>query len=277
MKVKSSANVEWACIAPGKVVVATAERTWLHRLKSTDDSDNFARPMSGEGNPLTTRNLLDGAIAAATLSIPSNSGSPALTQSRWLWRMAAAYQIAHVTPPLMEEASQRFALSGQQKLADWAAEKAREESGHDQLAWLDIQSMGYKAEEVVKVIVPSAAKTLVEYFTRSVQNPDPIDCVGYSYVLERLSLRVAEEYIEKVDVLFPPEVNATRCLRVHSSVGSDAEHIEETVEIVAGLSERERTRVAIACYETALLSFCPPQEGYLSEEKLQELLRPFKV
>jgi hypothetical protein len=73
MKVKSSANVEWACIAPGKVVVATAERTWLHRLKSTDDSDNFAQPMTGEGNPLTTRNLLDGAIAAATLSIPSNS------------------------------------------------------------------------------------------------------------------------------------------------------------------------------------------------------------
>jgi pyrroloquinoline quinone (PQQ) biosynthesis protein C len=137
--------------------------------------------------------------------------------------------------------------------------------------------MGYHAEELVKAIVPSAAITLVEYFTRSVQNSDPIDCVGYSYMLERLSLRVAEEYIQRVEALFPPEINATRCLRVHSSVGSDTEHVEETVEMVAELSERERTRVALACYETALLSFCPPREGYLSPEQLQELLKPFKL
>jgi hypothetical protein len=277
MKTKSSVDVEWVCIAPGKVVVATADRTWLHQLKPTDKSDRFARPMVGTGSVATTRNLLDGAIAAAKLSIPSNHRSPALTPLRWVWRMAGAYQVARVTPALMEEASQRFALSGHEKLAEWATQKAQEERGHDLLALRDIQSMGYQAQELVKAIVPSAAMTLVEYFTRSVQNPDPIDCVGYSYMLERLSLRVGEEYIQRIEALFPPEINATRCLRVHSSVGSDTEHAEETIEMVAGLSERERSRIALACYETALLSFCPPKEGYLSEEQLQQLLKPFKL
>ncbi|MBD2534277.1 hypothetical protein H6G97_34055, partial [Nostoc flagelliforme FACHB-838] len=36
---------------------------------------------------------------------------------------------------------------------------------------------------------------------------------------------------------------ATRCLRVHSGVGSDVEHVEETVALVAALTPEERTRV----------------------------------
>jgi hypothetical protein len=270
-------DIEWACIAPNKVVVATANRTWLHQLDPNKSDDPFAQQMVGKGSTDTTRKLLDGAMAAAKMAISSSTKPPALTPSRWVWRLASSYHTAVTTSPLMEEASQRFAIAGRWSLAQWAANKAREERGHDQLALLDIQSMGYKAEEVVKALVPPPAMVCVDHYIGCVRGSDPIDCVGNSYARERPSLRLGEEYIQKVEALLPLGINATRYLRVHSSVGSDAEHVEEIVEVVAGLSAEERSRVAQACYETALLSFCPPREGYIPEETLQELLRPLKL
>jgi pyrroloquinoline quinone (PQQ) biosynthesis protein C len=173
----------------------------------------------------------------------------------------------------MDKAAQSFASSGRRSLAQWAAQKACEEGGHDRLALLDIQSMGYEAKAVVEALVPPAAVALVDYFTRSVQAPDPIACVGYCYTMERLALGIGEEHIQAVEALLPPGIQATRCLRVHSSVGSDVEHVEETIEMVAGLAPEERTRVVSACYETALLCFSPPKEGYISDEELQNMLR----
>jgi hypothetical protein len=58
-------------------------------------------------------------------------------------------------------------------LVEWAAQKVQDEAGHDQLALLDIESMGYDAQLVVQVLVPSAVKVLVDYFTQTVQAPDP--------------------------------------------------------------------------------------------------------
>ena len=133
------------------------------------------------------------------------------------------------------------------------------------------------SEELVEKIVPSAAKSLVDYFTRSVNDSDPIDCVGYTYALERMSLGAKEEHIQRVEALLPSGVNATRCMRVHSSVGADAHHVEENVETIAELSSAERIRIVRACYETALLIFSPPQEGYHSETELEHMLEPFRL
>lgn len=120
----------------------------------------------------------------------------------------------------MEEASQRFAAAGRERLAQWAAQKAIEERGHDQLALLDLQSLGYQVE-VVETLVPPSAKVLLDYFTRSVQTPEPIACVGYSYTMERLALLIGKEYIQMIEALLPSGTSATRCLRVHSALGSD--------------------------------------------------------
>jgi pyrroloquinoline quinone (PQQ) biosynthesis protein C len=136
--------------------------------------------------------------------------------------------------------------------------------------------MGYQAEAVVEALVPPAAAALVNYFIRSVWNRDPINCVGYSYTMERLALSVGEKYIQQVEALLPPGVQATRCLRVHSSVGADAEHVEETVRMVAGLDPQQRNQVAAACYDTALLCFNPPKGNYISDEELQNVLRPLQ-
>jgi hypothetical protein len=221
---------------------------------------------------------LDGAILFAWNTVKSsNRRPPNLTRTRWTWRLAASYHLCHPTSPLMEQASQQFAASGRQHWAKWAAQKAREERGHDQLALLDIESMGYEAEAVVKALYPSAAKAMVDYFTRSVQDSEPYRCFGYIYTIERAGLVNKMELIQKVEALLPPNVNATRCLRVHSSVGAEVGHVKDAVEMLAELTFEELSRVGIACYETALLCFSPPKESYISDDEIQEVLKPLEL
>lgn len=269
------ANAEWAHIAPGKVVVATDERAWLYQPSIKDD--RFAQSMTGVGSFATTQKLLDTAIAAAKHAVESKVRPPALTPFRWVWRLASAYHMTHSIPQLMEEAARGFAANNRSQLEAWALEKAEEEKGHDLLALKDIQSLGYNAEAVVEALVSPAAVALMEYFTRSVRDSNPLDCIGYTYTLERLSLGIGEEYIQKVEALLPVNVDATRCQRVHSSIGADADHVGENVSLVAGLSAVERSRIARACYETALMCFSPPPGEYISDEEIQQILEPLKI
>jgi len=269
------ANAEWAHIAPGKVVVATNERAWIYQPRSEDD--RFARPMTVSGSFATTRKLLDTAIAAAKHAVKSEVRPPALTSTRWIWRLASAYHMTNHVPQLMKDAARGFEAQNRTELAAWALEKVEEETGHDRLAWLDIQSLGYDADAVVKALVPPAAIALVDYFRRSVRDSDPIDCVGYTYTLERLSLGIGADYIQNVEALLPANVNATRCLRVHSAVGADADHVGENVSLVAELSASERSRIARACYETALMTFSPPSGEYISDAEIQQIIKPLRV
>ena len=268
--------VEWARISPSKVIVATADKAWLLEdsnpaFSPSPTNQYLIKTMEGAGSIATTRQLLDGAIAAAKYAVNSDVRPPALTATRWVWRLAGAYHLTHPVPQLLKEASRRFALKGHSILAEWAAEKAQEEAGHDLLALRDIQSLGYDAEAVVANLVPPAAQIMMDYFTRSVQDENPIDCVGYSYTMERMALGVGKEYIQKVEDLLPPNVNATRCLRTHSSIGADAEHVEETVEMISGLTSQERVRIVRACYEAAMMCFSPAQV-YMTDEMLQLML-----
>lgn len=268
-------DAEWAQIAPGKIIVATEDRTWLYRPRN--DCERFLQPMEGAGSIATTGKLLDGAIAAARYAVDSDVRPPALTATRWIWRLAGQYHMCHPIPRLIEEAQKKFAMTRRWSLAQWAAQNACEEQGHDLLALRDIQSLGYDAEAVVKALIPPATKILIDYLTRSVQDSDPIDCVGYAYAMERLALGIDENYIQKVQTLLPKNLQATRCLRVHSSVGADADHVEEIVKVVTKLTVLERIRIARACYETALLCFSSPCDGYISDEEIQQILKPLKL
>ncbi|MEH1939682.1 MAG: hypothetical protein V7L01_05600 [Nostoc sp.] len=263
-----------ACFVPDETAFKTANYTQKHQANSATSGDRFASNISDAERIAQTQKLLDRAIADAWYTVKSDRRPPKLTRTRWVWRLTGLYHLCHSTTQLMEEAAQGFASANRKSLAQWATEKAREEAGHDQLALLDIQSMGYKAEAVVEALVPPAAKALMDCFTRSVRDSDPIDCVGYSYTGERLAICRGVEYIQMVEALLPPDTNATRCLRVHSAVGSDVKHVEETIEMIAELSDDERVRVARACYKAALLRFSPPKEHYISDEEIQNVLKP---
>jgi hypothetical protein len=263
-------NTESACFVD-KTALKTANSNQKHQ------SDRTVSNLSHAEKIAQTQKLLDRAIAYAWHTVKSDRRPPKLTSTRWVWQLAASYHLTHTYPRLIEEASRRFAAFGRNNLAQWAAQKAREERGHDRLALLDIQSMGYKAEAVVEALIPPSATVLGNYLTQSVHTSDPISCVGYSYTLERIATGIKEKHIHSVEALLPSGICATRCLRVHSSIGGDVEHVKETVEMVAGLAHDKCVRVAIACYETALLYFNPLQSDYIPEEELQLILKPLEL
>ncbi len=84
-------------------------------------------------------------------------------------------------------------------------------------------------------------------------------------------------YIQSVEALLPLSITATRCLRAHSAVSTEVEHVKETLAMIAGLTFEERVRVAKACYQSALLRFSPPEEAYISDEEIQNVLKPLKA
>jgi hypothetical protein len=259
--------MEWAEVAPGRVVVATADRIWVHTSVFQGQPDLFALSMEGAGSVETTRRLLDGAIGAAGRDASRPAVRPSLTPARWAWRLAGYYRTTHATPRLMAAAAERFAASGRETLAAWARGKVRDEAGHDRLALRDLAALGYDSDRVA----------LVRYFEARVLegDGDPIGCVGYAYALERLALERGASDIAAVEAILPPGVMATRCLRVHSATGSDAAHVEETVRMVAGLEAPERIRVARSCYETAAIYCTPPAGGFITEEALVAKLSAF--
>lgn len=268
----SGSNLEWVRVRPKLVVVATEERAWIHYPSLLDLSDPFNRPMRHAGSFATTRNLLDGSICAAQRSIAKDERTPPLTLARWVWRLVGYYHTTRATPLLMNEAAERFATAGQTLLADYAARKARNEKRHDELALRDLKALCYHAELLVEKLIPPTAARLVDYFKRSVRVEDPVGCIGYGYALERLAVAINRDYIRRVKMLLPPGVRATRCLRVHSALGSDARHLAEAVEIIASLSAMERERIALACYETTMICCSPPPEGFISDEEIEQML-----
>jgi hypothetical protein len=270
-------DTESGCILLKELAVKSINGNRISQSGFVESCDRTASKMSYADKIAQTQKLLDRAIAYAWHTVKSDRRPPKLTPTRWVWRMAGAYHSSRHTTRLMEEAARRFAASGRQNLAEWAAQKAKEEAGHDQLALLDIQSMGYDAQAVVKALVPPAVKALINYFIQSVQATDPIDCVGFFYTSERLGIFQWEEYIQSVEALLPPGTHATRWLRIHSGVGAEVKHVEETVEVVAHMTSQELIRIVKASYETALLRFSPPKESYISDEELQNVLKPLEL
>lgn len=261
-------TVAWAQVAPGEVVVANAERAWLHR---PDMHSPFAQPMTGPTDEATTAHLLDGAIAAgqraglASVTAPP----PPLTLPRWAWRLAGYYHLTTHTPSLLRHAGQRFAAAGQTALADWATEKAREEAGHDRLALRDLEALGLPAAKVVEVWQPPMALAMVARFRAEAHAPgSPLGVVGYAHTVERLAMALGADYIASVRAVLPRGVDATRCLRVHSATGSDASHVDDNISLIASQPAALRSQIAIVCREVAQLFSTPPGMGRPSDAEL---------
>ncbi len=263
-------------VAPHHVVVATPQRVMLHRPRLTDPWDGYSSPMTGAGHPVTTRGLLDGAIASATSekSLPK----PPSSLLGWVWRLVSLYHTTHATPRLMAAAAERFAAAGREVLAAWSREKVREETGHDTLALRDLAALEFDAAALVASVVPRRAGALVDWFEQLVHGAsDPIGCVGYAYALERLAAERTPDYVARVQASLGTPVDATRCLRVHSAVGADVAHADEIVALVAGLTAPERTAVAVAAHRTARILFDPGLTEPVDAASLDATFRSFRV
>ncbi len=269
----TGAALEWAAVEGGAVLVATPERAWLHRADGWGRPDPFALPMRhAPGDVAATGRLLEGAVAAglaAARAAHPDRRPPPLTALRWMWRLAGLYHLTTHTPALMREAVTRFEIAGRPALAAWARDKARDETAHDALALRDLAAMGLDGRAVVDLLRPPVPMAMVAWFRDAVHaKAPPLGVLAYACAVERLAMRVDAGYLARVQALLPAGVDATRCLRVHSAVGSDARHVEENAAVVAALAADERAGIVFAVSEVARLSCAPSADGYVDDVRL---------
>jgi hypothetical protein len=153
----------------------------------------------------------------------------------------------------MRRAARRFALDGRGDLAGWALAVAQDED-HDHLALADLAELGYPPD-IVAMPCPQPMRAAIEYFEACVDGNTPVSCLGYAYALERPAALVDASYVDAVRTVLPPNVDATRCLRWHSSLGEEPGHIDSLLRVIAGLPAGDRAAVAQAAYETAQILF----------------------
>lgn len=249
-----AAATEWVEVNPGTVVVATEARAWLHQ--PLPDGDPYMAPMTAPGTVESTRRLLDGALAAAEQVAARTRGPTVpMTALRYAWRVVGFYHLTRATPRIMRRAVERFEERDRSELAAFAAENLEEELGHDELALADLEALGYRADELVAAVVPPAAAALVARQEEAVEGDDPLDAFGFGYAIERSSTRIGASYLTALEEVLGPEVDATRCLRVHSALGADVAHVESKVRFYSGLDAAERVRIARAVYQAALVIY----------------------
>jgi hypothetical protein len=272
MSAAAAAALEWAAVGPDAVVVATPQRAWLHRPDPWT-ADPFRTPMlHAPGDRAATGWLLEGAVAVGVRAAGPAPTPPPLSRLRWVWRLAGLYHLTTHTPGLLRAAEARFRAAGRDALADWAADKARDEAGHDALALRDLRALGLPAEAVVEALRPPVAQRMVAWFRAAAEEDLPLGVVAYAHAVERLALRADAAYVARVQACMPRGVDATRCLRIHSAAGSDAGHVEENIVLVAGLPAAERSRIALAVRDAAQVTSTPSAEGHVSDAWLAGVL-----
>src|SRR6266513_205396 len=254
---------EWVNVTGDiSIIACESGEVWFHTPKVTKEGiDPFAMPMTGVGSAGSTVGLLDGAINLGFAGIEKRLARPDPTLVGYIVALVGAYHTSVDTPRNLRRAASRFNELGRPEVAVYLEERAREETGHDRLALKDLRALGVPGERLVANFVPEGIKPLCKRFDDLCAQDYPIGCIGYSYCLERIAALKEKTDIEKVQALCPDGVDATRFLRSHSSLGSEATHVEDTIEFVASLPANDRIRVVQETYQSALIM----AEGYNHE------------
>jgi hypothetical protein len=268
---------EWVEVSCGISVIARESgEVWFHAAGGAKGEINpFAMPMTGAGAVGSTVGLLDGAINLGFARIESRLARPDPTLVGYAVALVGAYHTSVHTPRNLRRAASRFNELGRPEVADYLEERAREETGHDRLALKDLNALGLPGERLVANFMPEGIRPLCERFDELCAHDYPMGSIGYSYCLERIAALKQKTDIETVQAMCPDGIDATRFLRSHSSLGSEAAHVEETIEFVASLPANDRIRVVQETYESAAIM----AEGYNREllksdaEMLDELQR----
>jgi len=269
-------NTEILEFSNGTLVVADAKNFWCQR-PNRFGGPFFSEYLMEQGSAPHTRQLLAGALLAGHSSRASGGGiteaeEPSL--ERYIYSLAASYQTTHATPPTMRHVAERFSAMGNPAMAEYCLHVAEEEAGHDVLALKDLESLGLRSEAFVRDIQPASSLARVEIFQRFAHGPSPIAVLGYAYALERFALFQTSSRIEAIEALLPPGINSTRCLRVHSSAGTDAHHVVESIEFIASLGREDRREIAMAAFETAALMAAP--SDYPGNEAMTSLIGRYR-
>jgi len=254
---------EWVNVTDDISIIARESgEVWFHTSRDTDGGvDPFATPMTSAGTLGSTVGLLDGAINLGFAGIEKCLARPEPTIAGYIVALVGAYHTSVDTPRNLRRAASRFEELGRPEVAAYLEVRAREETGHDRLALKDLRALGVPGERLVANFIPEGIKPLCKRFDDLCVEDYPIGSIGYSYCLERIAALKQKADIEKVQAICPDGIDATRFLRSHSSLGSEASHVDETIEFVASLPANDRIRVVQETYESASIM----AEGYNHE------------
>jgi hypothetical protein len=226
------------------------------------------------GDARHTRQLLAGALMAGLQSGRRDGAVPAPGRvgslERYIYSLAGSYQTTHATPGTMRAVAERFRAEGNARMVDHCLGVVDEETGHDRLVLKDLEALGLRSSQFVEKVRPAQAIALVSLFRRLAEGPAPVSVLGYAYVLERCALFQTREAIAAIEAIIPAGTMATRCLRVHSAVGSDRHHVGQSIDFIASLGGPDRARIARAAFETAATMRLP--DGYPGDDAFREIL-----
>ncbi|MET0721003.1 MAG: hypothetical protein ABWY64_09235, partial [Tardiphaga sp.] len=236
---------EWVKITEEISIVARESgEVWFFPASGTTGAmDPFAAAMTGAGSTGSTVGLLDGALNLGFSTIEQNGRWRDPSLPAYIVALAGAYHTSVHTPRNLVRAADTFRGLGRYEVADYLEERAREETGHDRLALKDLRALGVPGERLVANFIPDGIRPLCERFDVLCMEEYPIGCIGYSYCLERIAALKQKGDIEQVQALCGDGVDVTRFLRSHSSLGSEADHVDETIAFVASLPANDRIEV----------------------------------
>lgn len=261
-------------LKPGLFLQASASNFRLHKQAVWQPAP-AAEGLQQPGDPQTTRQLMAGAFYAA--SSPASADGSAVRPTPSLlghvYSLLSSYQTTHATPSVARHAAGRLAARGKHAAVAHFLHMAEEESGHDTLALMDLAALGLPAC-AVQDIQPAGAVKLAALFWRLADSAEPISALGWAYALERHALFTKEEDIAAIERHLPPGIRATRCLRVHSAVGSDARHVAESIDFMATLPAQDRMHIVRAVFETYSM-VVETVPDYPGETAMENLLAPY--
>lgn len=245
----------------------------LHSRAPWDDvpPGRFADP----GEVAITRQVMAGACWAGLANAVAVDGrAPAPVRASLLqhvWGLAAAYRTTHATPRAMRRVAERMAARHDHAAARYCRAVAREEDGHDTLALNDIAALGLPAADFVAHLRSPVAVAVVRVLEACAESEEPLALLGYAYALERSSLFRSAEFVAEVERCLPAGVRATRCLRVHSVLGTEAAHLERSLAFIASRAPGERAAIARAAFSTASLL----ASDYPGDDAVRAILQTF--
>jgi pyrroloquinoline quinone (PQQ) biosynthesis protein C len=272
--VDDAALTQGVRISPEALLVAMPDgRSWLMNVGSSALTALPVSAVAAEHASLAA-SLVEGAISAGLAEAGPTAATGSLTLLRYIRWLAGNYVFAGQMPALFRRAAERFEASGRQDLAEFALQKAAEETGHADLAYRDMEGLGLPAAEVIGLIQPPSATAFVHRFRDYVESATPIALFGFSYCLERMAVERDDAFIRAVEAICPPQSKACRFLKVHSNVGSDGGHVHEQLSFFESLTGEELALVTSAAYDTArLLARQPLTDQALSDEEIDRRLR----
>jgi hypothetical protein len=268
----SLSEIESLEMPDGTWAICDDRTFWLDRPTFLTTS-SFSRHLLDPGDAAHTRQLLAAALTAGRASRSSDANEfvgQRRSLPRYIYGLAGSYQTTHATPMTMRHAAGRLRAAGNIALAQHCLDVADQETGHDQLALKDLEALGVRSAEFVRDVRPCDSLELVALFRRFADSESPVSVLGYAYALERFALFKTQQTVDAIEAIVPPGTMATRCLRVHSAIGSDAGHVASSVRIIARLGQSDRISVVCAAFETAACMMSPTD--YPGDEAAGELI-----